>query len=350
VSIPTAIFLDTNILDGQNYNFGSVIFTSFVTLAKAKNLRLVLPDPTKREVQRHIRKRSLDAIRALQQAKRVAPFLAKWTHFPKLKDTTGGEWEVHRIATREWIEFLGQFTVVNLDYKAINLNHVMDWYDTAQAPFGEGKKRKEFPDALAIAILAAYALQEDTYLAVVSSDPDFKAACDRFTYLMYFPSLPALVELLLSDDNKIDQLRKVVDAFEDQLLDAVRDEVDQLSVYHSNRRYRDSLELENIDGVHLSNIRIVGIGGRECTVAFDVEVEYTVALSWLEEPERQSRYHYDEEEYHSKPEPRPRNKNVSDYMTFPGTAKLHFTEDLSRVENVVFVDLDAAELEMTEEP
>jgi hypothetical protein len=340
--------LDTSILDGQNYNFASVTFTSFVALAKAKNLRLVLPDPTRREVQRHIRERSLDAMRALEAAKRAAPFLSKWSHFPKLEDAKRGEWEVHRVATNEWRDFLKQFTVTELDYKAIDLSTVMNWYDSVRAPFAEGKKRKEFPDAFAIAALAAHAQQERTYIAVVSTDMDFKAACDQFTYLMYFPSLPALSELLLSDDKKIDELRRLVKAYEDEPREAVRDELDGVPIYHSNPRYDDIDDVE-IEGVSLSDIRIVGLGNLDCTVAFDVEVEYTVTLRWLEEEERYVRHYRDEpEQYREQPERR--SREVSDSTPIAGTAKLRFVEDRSRVEQVVFVDLDAVEIEMNEEP
>jgi hypothetical protein len=51
MSIPTAVFLDTSILDAQNYNVSSVALTSLVNLSKDKKLQLILPDPTKREVQ-----------------------------------------------------------------------------------------------------------------------------------------------------------------------------------------------------------------------------------------------------------------------------------------------------------
>jgi hypothetical protein len=136
----------------------------------------------------------------------------------------------------------------------------------------------------------------------VSTDRDFKAACDHFTYLMYFPSLPALSELLLSDDKKIDELRSLVKAYEDELCDAVRDEVDGMPIYHSNPRYGD-IDVVDIEGVSSSDIRIMGLGDLDCTVAFDAEVKYTVTLRWLEEGERHVRPYRDESEQ-SREEPR----------------------------------------------
>ena len=59
-------------------------------------------------------------------------------------------------------------------------------------------------------------------IAVVSADKAFYAASDRFTYLMYFPSLPALLELHPSDDKRLEQVRALVHQADDQLADASR--------------------------------------------------------------------------------------------------------------------------------
>src|SRR5712692_8192902 len=160
MSLPTAFFLDTSVLDGQQYNFASTAFTSFVPVARERKLLLLLPDPTKREVMRHIAERSTAALEALEDARRRAPFLSKWKHFPKPPEnkwTT--DWEVKRVATEEWESFLKQFSVKELAYEGVALNTVMNWYEKARPPFGSGKKRKEFPDAFAIAALAGYAQQ-----------------------------------------------------------------------------------------------------------------------------------------------------------------------------------------------
>jgi len=60
----------------------------------------------------------------------------------------------------------------------LDVKRVMLWYEMTTAPFREGKKRKEFPDAFS-AMLKAYAAKEKLHVTVVSADPDFKAACQR---------------------------------------------------------------------------------------------------------------------------------------------------------------------------
>jgi hypothetical protein len=58
MSAPTYIFIDTGIFDEQNYNFNSTAFNAFLMAIKKQGLKLVLPDPTLREIERHIAKRA----------------------------------------------------------------------------------------------------------------------------------------------------------------------------------------------------------------------------------------------------------------------------------------------------
>ena len=71
MSIPTAVFLDTSILDGQQYNFESTALSTFVPVCKERGLTLLPPEPTENEIERHIRQRSSDALAALADARRT---------------------------------------------------------------------------------------------------------------------------------------------------------------------------------------------------------------------------------------------------------------------------------------
>jgi hypothetical protein len=212
-----------------------------------------------------------------------------------------------------------------------------------------GKKRKEFPDALAIAALAAHATKAATYIAVVAADNDFYAACDRFTYLMYFPSLPALLELLLSDDKRLEQVRALVDQADNQLTEAVGDALDGILIYHTERAFNDDAAESEIDNVSVSDIRIVALGDHDCTVAFELEVEFTATLHWIEHEQGYGRGHYEEEDYAEEIR-RVRSKEVTDVYAMTGTAKIRFNDDRTRIDKVVFVDLGEDALVMSETP
>jgi hypothetical protein len=77
VSLPKAVFLDTSVFAGQQYNYASAILVSFIPVAQNAELLLLLPDPTEREVARQIKERASAALKALEDARRKAPFLSK---------------------------------------------------------------------------------------------------------------------------------------------------------------------------------------------------------------------------------------------------------------------------------
>lgn len=82
MSVPKAVFLDTSILDGQQYNFTSTAFETFAAACSQRGITLLLPEPTELEIKTHIKSRSLEALAALDEARRKAPFLAKWKGLP----------------------------------------------------------------------------------------------------------------------------------------------------------------------------------------------------------------------------------------------------------------------------
>jgi hypothetical protein len=335
MSIPTAVFLDTSILDAQQYNFRSTALSTFVPACLARSVRLLMPDPTEREIKRHIRERSLQALEALESARRKAPFLAKW---PRLQQAAGRsakveEFEVHRIASQQWTEFLKQFNVVRLGYDGLNVATVMGWYDRADAPFREGKKRKEFPDAFAIAMLEAYSQKEKCYVAVVSADQGFEQACQRFSSLLHFHSLPSLTEVLLSDDVRMDRLRQAIVEKIGMIEEAVYEETSGLSFFHVN----DRLEIHGVDyeGFNISEHSIVAVGDRECTITFAGVLAVKLEVRWED---------YGEKDYETV------QSYVEDSVEVSGSAKVAFDESATKVVKVTMTAFEESDLPITEAP
>lgn len=335
MSLPTAVFLDTSVLAGQQYNFSSTALSSFIPLAKKHSLRILLPAPTESEILRQIKDRSQEALKALEDARRRAPFLAKWQHFPPKTTSWVTDWEVSRLARDEWQAFLRNFDLVRLDYSSVNLATVMQWYDRAAAPFREGKKRKEFPDAFSVAIIEAYARKTGDSVAVVSEDGDFKLACDRFSSLLYFRSLPALTELLLSDDAKLSAIHHSIlddiSAVEHAAVEAAKG----LEYFHSDRDYK--IGQTNVHGITLDDVRVVALGADECTLTFTGELEAEHHLQW-EEIDQYREDYVTEEQW------------VLESAKLSGTAKVLLDPKTIAIQDISFFELDDRELEVTENP
>ncbi len=274
MSVPTTIFIDTSILDGQNYNFSSGAISSFLSVSKNQNHILLLPDPTRREIERHIKNQSQKVIKVLKQAKREAPFLEKWKDWPIKSENINVAYELQKIANDEWNGFLGHFKVENLKYDGVALEEVMNWYDNQRAPFGIGKKRKEFPDAIALAMLLEYARKNGISVAVISKDNDFKQACELYSELLYFPSLPAFTEALLSADSRVAQIKDIIENDPILITENIKEDFLELGFYHEED-YDADIDDVDVEDVALENIKVVHIGANEVTIAFEAKIDYS---------------------------------------------------------------------------
>ena len=336
--LPSAVFLDTSILAGQNFNFESTALASFVPVAKRGGLKFLLPDPTEREVIRQIDERSVKALEALARARREAPFLAKWKHFPPIRPSRAlahpaTNWEVRQIAMQEWESFLKQFHVIKIDYKGLDVSLVMRWYDETTPPFREGPKRKEFPDAFAVAMLADYARTHDCVVAVVSADNDFKLACERYTSFLYFDALPALTELLLADPEKIEKIRAAILEDMSELKVALVDEANKQDYGHVDSNY--TIKKSAVHSVDVNEVRIVALGVNECTATFEAELEteHLVKQTYWDDDSGDP----DEEKW------------VYALDRITGTAKFGL-DSSSKVKSITSIDTDIGSIEITSYP
>jgi hypothetical protein len=335
MSLPKAAFLDTSVFAGQQYNYTSAVLTSFVPVAKKAELKILLPDPTSREIARQIKERSADALKALDDARRKAPFLAKWKHFPS-KQSPLTQWEVGRFAQTEWNHFLSQFQVEKLGYDGVSIPKVMTWYDSIRAPFGEGKKRKEFPDAFAIEIVSLYAETHGICVAVVSEDQDMKKACEHYPSLLYFQSLAKLTELLLVGETKLEELRAILSGSLDALEEAVHEQINEFGTYIYDEGYEE--EESSIGTPQIADTRIVGLGNNECTIVFEAEFDSEHKIKWEEVVDPSEGY----------------TKTYSDWVsqsnTVGGTAKLIIDPIAKTVASVGMVEVDGSEIELRRMP
>jgi hypothetical protein len=280
---PNAVFLDTSIFDGQQYNFDSRKLADFTKLCKQMRLELLMPHPTELEIRRHIKERADFAIKAIRDAIAQAPFLRKWKGFPEdrfIADDQAARIMLGKAAGFEYRKFLKNFDVVHLDYENIDVAGVMQDYDRCRPPFAEGKKRKEFPDAFAIAILSAHATMKDKHVAVVSSDADFESACGEHTRLLYFKSLEEVTASLLRDSDPERVLRfhaaieGAIAKFNGTLVEPLR------WMLHYIHYQNITVESSIADKIHLNGFRVIAIGKDECTVSFESVIEARHKVSW----------------------------------------------------------------------
>lgn len=330
MSVPDHIFIDTCIFDHAGYNFKSARLKPFRDALKDLNLTFLDPDPTFRERNRHLSNRVDEAVRSLEKMEKSLPIITSLDEWPKASFFR--EYRIRSLVKSSLDSFLKPMKQVKLGYDGIDMHWVMTWYEQGRAPFGKGKKKKEFPDALAIAILDRYAHSNKCDIAVVSTDNDIERACADRTDLLYFPSLSAYLQVLQGESERVNLVQKWFKDNPDSFYDWVADAFSEIS-FEIEEGWNGELTDPEVDEVNISDFYVVAVGDKECTVSFEAEIIFSISADYEDEND----YEYD----YDGPIGHPRRQeiiNSYDYSTV--LAKVKLDEELSMVKEIAFLDLD----------
>ena len=333
MSVPGVIFVDTSIFDEQRYNFQSAAITAFLESLKPVSPTLLLPDPTEREITRHIDEQVGAAGKIVSDAKRRAPILSLWPGWPATFDGRDIKWQLRTFAREQWDAFLKHFKVQRLGYDDVSLSRIMNWYDFKRAPFGAGKKSKEFPDAIAVDAIASYAAKNDTAVCIVSKDQDFKNACAHYSRFMHFSSLPALTEAILSGDTRVAALRTLLGSNLDPIVKKIEEAFLDCSFYPEDDPMGD-VEDVAVNDAAVVDFNVIAVGECECRIAFEVRISYSASVS-LDDPD--SLVGDSEDGYFAL---RRLSGTVSDSTELSGVAKLLLEAGDKSVVEVVRLEFD----------
>jgi PIN domain-containing protein len=342
MSVPNTIFIDTSIVRGQGFNFESKAIRLFLSAAERRKLTLLLPDSTSREIRKHISACADAAIRALKEAYKQAPFLLKSDKWPTMPGFAAS-WDLFAIGMSEWNQFMRKFALIRLPAEDVNLREVMEWYDSQRSPFSP-RKQKEFPDAFALSSILAFAKRKRVSIAVVSTDPDFAFASNRFPELVYFPSLPALTEALLSSDERVGRIKSALERDCTFLKAAVSKEFENLPFRPADEPDGE-VEDVRVSNIKFDDVHVVAIGDKECTVSFEASVDFTAYVQF----DDSSTAVVDSSEGIFMPLHRFCG-TVTDKAAITGVAKMEVSDNWTAAEDITFLQVNETEIAVEEIP
>lgn len=194
----TAITVDTSIFDQKRLQLNSAVMQSFAAL-KGKPFSYILSGTVAKEVLAHLEKAATDALLSAKKSIGHALFAfgtSNQTRDEILAEISGGRTPVQ--ASRErWGQYLhATGCEVLVDADLVDTRTIYDAYFAGDPPFGSGRKKDEFPDALALNALERTAADRDTAILVVSKDGDWKAYCEKSKRLYLVPKIEHAMNLI----------------------------------------------------------------------------------------------------------------------------------------------------------
>ena len=187
----TAITVDTSIFDQKRLQLNSATMQSLAAL-KDKPFSFLLSGTVAKEVLSHLEKAALEALQAAKKTIGQALFAFETnqpTRDELLEQISGGRTAVQASKERweKYIDDTGCEVLVDTDL--VDTRTVYDAYFAGDPPFGSGRKKDEFPDALALNALERTAADRKTNILVVSQDGDWRAFCEKSKRLFIVPEI-----------------------------------------------------------------------------------------------------------------------------------------------------------------
>jgi hypothetical protein len=117
MAAPQTVFIDTSVFKAAQFNFKGRQFRALLAAVPAGNkLKLLVPNPTEGEVQKHMAASATEAVHELKQLKKDHAVLHRALTLPS--DATADanlERELKRKLQQAWSDFKAQFEIENLD-------------------------------------------------------------------------------------------------------------------------------------------------------------------------------------------------------------------------------------------
>lgn len=275
------VFIDTQYFVKIGLHFNNPALKSFSKLCDAGELQHLITSVVNQEVQGKIELSVKEALSAMQIFRRKARMLSEIDDDKiKMLFSEIPEEEVYKKASDVFEELLKGCKTEYIQADEVDAEEVLTLYFKRKPPFGEGKKKSEFPDALSLLSLKSH-LSDDDMLYVISEDEDLKSFCDVDTQLVHVDTLDKLLDIYSQHTNeRTNQIKLYFAQNEAAIKTKVEEYLEGCDVYNSstweNSEVDDGLTVTSVGEIDPS---VIYVSDEECQVTFDVDVEFEVTVT-----------------------------------------------------------------------
>ncbi len=271
------VFVDTEVFDRYQYHFDSPDLKVLKALIIERGLTLLMPRITRREVFKHVQSKSKEAQDRFREFCRKTPILKNVSlakEFVAQFEST----DIDKTLIGLLEQFLSDCVVEDVSLDNIDVDVLVDDYFDEKPPFGSGKKKNEFPDAIAAQALLDWVKQKKTSTHIVSGDSDWESLCadhDCFVYnkhlpefLSKFPNPELCIDLRIGIDNDLVNAKSLIAA-----------EFESLGFYGTSIEHEpDVVEDIKVDTVVVDEIFVVDAKDGSAVVELKAKITFQATV------------------------------------------------------------------------
>ncbi|HAX76463.1 MAG TPA: hypothetical protein DCY88_11635 [Cyanobacteria bacterium UBA11372] len=222
-----AITLDTSIFDAQGLRLESGLLKQLEQF-RDSSTRLILSEVVREEILSHLINKAIDAQKAIENSLKHAKehWQLENQQIEDIKKIIFGGREAQEIVSERFSQFV-EFTSLDIveAQNYVMVGELIQKYFQAKPPFSEtGKKKNEFPDAIALMSLETWANKNQTKIIVVTSDNDWKNFCKGSERLIAIDDLARALGLFQLQDAD-DICRYLSERYQKGKLDDVKEAI-----------------------------------------------------------------------------------------------------------------------------
>jgi hypothetical protein len=288
------VFLDTQVFVEGNFSYKSPRFASLSQLAASGVVELVMTDLTIREIEANLRSAVSRAVgqRAAEPVLRNSTSREVVALFNKLDAAA-----IQEELLAQFKENLNVSNAQIVEVKPSILPTVLDAYFERRPPFGPGKDKAEFPDALTVEALKRWCDENSCELAIVSRDGAIKEACMGAEALHHFDDLGDYLDALLRSDHANDAraafVRELVARSSDAILAKAKKAFGDHGALLMNQDGEvDEILLEDLTFGDSEDVEMISLEADRAVVELDVVARFTASITY----NRQGTGTYDSED------------------------------------------------------
>lgn len=272
------VFLDTEAFVAHQLDFQSPNLRRLVRLAVEGTIRLLLTTVTESEVRVHLDRHAKDVFKQIQNYSRACRIVKKLLPPEVMAALSAVDEEAIRKGLHdEFDEFIAESVATVLRVDQISPEAIFKKYFERKAPFGDGGKKSEFPDAFAVAALEKWSADNTNAKAyVVTEDGDWRRSCRDGTTLLHVSKLRELLELF-ADSVLVTAIKAALHEKREELKHLIEQEAMDLDYFAG-----DQLVDGEVDAVEDADVEIEGfhvVEAKDGSASVNVDCKVTVSLS-----------------------------------------------------------------------
>ena len=274
------VFIDTEFFVKAGLDFSSRTLESFKDICSSGELAHITSTIVVREVNGKISDHIQEALNSVNTFRRKAKILTHSSNivitglFAELNQN-----EINDQGLKVFSDFLEDSNTKILNLSQINPDEIVEMYFERKAPFQDGKKKNEFPDAFTMLALKNH-LSEDEEIYVISEDKDLIAFCAANPRFIAIESLSKLLDLYYAHDaERSNFIKEFITSHKDIIKEKIKENIEETEAYNSS-----SWEDAEVDSLSVTDISdfdpsIIHIDDDSCQISFEVEAKYMVSVT-----------------------------------------------------------------------